>query len=90
MIQYLRTNFLWEQPMAGGVKMKQGIHPKYYEATVTCVTCGSTFKTGSTKPEIKVDTCSNCHAFYTGKQAFTQAAGRIDKFNKRYGLKKDE
>ena len=72
--------------MAEGVKMKQGIHPKYYEATVTCVTCGSVFKTGSTKPEIKVDTCSNCHAFYTGKQAFTQAAGRIDKFNKRYGL----
>lgn len=64
--------------------MKKGIHPKYYETTVTCITCGTTFKTGSTKPEIKVDTCSNCHPFYTGKQAFTQAAGRIDRFNKRY------
>ncbi|MCB9498441.1 MAG: 50S ribosomal protein L31 [Bacillales bacterium] len=66
--------------------MKKGIHPKYYEATVTCITCGTTFKTGSTKPEIKVDTCSNCHPFYTGKQAFTSAAGQIDRFNKRYGI----
>ena len=70
--------------------MKNGIHPKYYEATVTCVTCGNTFKTGSTKPEIKVDTCSNCHPFYTGKQAFTISAGRVDKFNKRYGINQEK
>ena len=54
---------------------------------VTCVTCGATFTTGSTVKEIKVDTCSNCHPFYTGKQRFTQADGRVDKFNKKYGIK---
>ena len=70
--------------------MKKDIHPNYNRAKVTCLTCGTTFETGSTLKEIKVDTCSNCHAFYTGKQAFTQAAGRIDKFNKRYGLKNNE
>ena len=68
--------------------MKDGIHPKYHKCTVTCVTCGSTFETGSVLDEIKVDTCSNCHPFYTGKQRFAQAAGRVDKFNKKYGLKK--
>ena len=66
--------------------MKQGIHPKYYKAKVTCTTCGSVFETGSILQEIKVDTCANCHPFYTGKQIFTQADGRIEKFNKRYGL----
>lgn len=68
--------------------MKAKIHPKYYKATVTCVTCGNTFETGSTAgEEIKVDTCSNCHPFYTGKQRFTQADGRVDRFNKKYGIK---
>lgn len=63
--------------------MKNGIHPEYHKCTVTCVTCGNTFETGSTLDEIKVDTCSNCHPFYTGKQRTAQADGRIDKFNKR-------
>lgn len=53
--------------------MKQGIHPKYYEATVTCG-CGNTFKTGSTKPELRVDVCSKCHPFFTGRQRDVQAA----------------
>lgn len=66
--------------------MKNGIHPKYYTCKVTCTTCGAVFETGSILPEIKVDTCSNCHPFYTGNQVFVQAAGRIEKFNKRYGL----
>jgi len=66
--------------------MKTGIHPKFQTITVTCTTCGNTFETGSTSKEIKVDTCSNCHPFYTGKQKSAQAAGRIDKFNKRYGI----
>lgn len=66
--------------------MKNGIHPKYHTVTVTCSTCGNTFETGSTSKEIKVDTCSNCHPFFTGKQKSVQAAGRIDKFNKRYGI----
>ncbi len=67
--------------------MKQGIHPKYGKATVTCISCGATFETGSIKQDIKVDTCSNCHPFYTGKQRSVQAAGRVEKFNKKYGLK---
>ena len=67
--------------------MKQGIHPKTQKITVTCVSCGTEFEALSTKKEISVDTCSNCHPFYTGKQRFTQADGRVDKFNKKYGLK---
>ena len=67
-------------------EMKEGIHPKYYQATVTC-NCGNTFVTGSTKPEIHVEVCSKCHSFYTGTQKATQARGRIDKFNKKYGIK---
>ncbi|MBO8425946.1 MAG: 50S ribosomal protein L31 [Firmicutes bacterium] len=63
--------------------MKKDIHPAYHKCTVTCTTCGSTFETGSTLPEIKVDTCSNCHPFYTGKQRFVMADGRIDRFNKK-------
>lgn len=64
--------------------MKKDIHPTYNKITVTCTTCGATFETGSTLPELRVDTCANCHPFYTGKQTFTQAAGRVEKFNKRY------
>ena len=67
--------------------MKQDIHPKYGRCKVACVSCGNTFETGSVLKEIKVDTCSNCHPFYTGKQRFVQAAGRVDRFNKKYGLK---
>lgn len=66
--------------------MKEGIHPEYYQATVTC-NCGNTFVTGSTKPEIHVEVCSKCHSFYTGQQKTARADGRIDKFNKKYGVK---
>ena len=69
--------------------MKEGIHPKYYKAKVICTSCGAEFETGSTLPEIRVDSCSNCHPFYTGRQRFAQAAGRVEKFNKKYGLKSD-
>ena len=69
-------------------KMKPGIHPEYKEVTVACA-CGATFKSGSTKKgdTIKVDICSKCHPFYTGKQKLVDTGGRVDKFNKRYGLK---
>lgn len=67
--------------------MKKSIHPKYYQCKVVCTSCGSEFMTGSTLKEIKVDTCSNCHPFYTGHQRFAQAQGRVEKFNKKYGLK---
>ena len=63
--------------------MKEGIHPNYYQATVTC-NCGNTFVTGSTSEEIHVEICSKCHPFYTGQQKATQARGRVDKFNKKY------
>ncbi len=66
-------------------EMKEGIHPEYYQATVTC-NCGNTFVTGSTKPEIHVEVCSKCHSFYTGQQKAAQARGRIDKFNRKYGV----
>ena len=66
--------------------MKKGIHPNYQRCQVTCISCGATFETGSTLKEIKVDTCSNCHPFYTGKQRFVQTDGRVDRFNRKYGL----
>ena len=67
--------------------MKEGIHPNYQECTVTC-NFGNTFKTGSTKSELRVEVCSKCHPFYTGQQKAAQARGRIDKFNKKYGMNK--
>jgi len=67
----------------GEATMKDGIHPKYQDATVTCG-CGNTFETRSTKPKISVEVCSKCHPFYTGSQKFVDAAGRVDKFNKKF------
>ncbi len=64
--------------------MKKGIHPEYVECTVTCA-CGNTFTTRSTKKEIRVEICSQCHPFYTGKQKFVDSAGRVEKFRKKYG-----
>ena len=64
--------------------MKAGIHPNYYaDATVTCV-CGNTFQTGSSQKEIRVDICSACHPFFTGKQKLMDTEGRIDRFRKKY------
>ncbi|MBR6977235.1 MAG: 50S ribosomal protein L31 [Lachnospiraceae bacterium] len=68
--------------------MKDGIHPNYVECTVTC-NCGNTFVTRSTKKEIHVETCSNCHPFYTGQQRAASARGRIERFNKKYGVGTD-
>ena len=64
--------------------MKKNIHPNYVETKVTCA-CGETFTCKSTKSEINVEICSKCHPFYTGKQKFVDAGGRVDKFNKRIG-----
>ena len=69
--------------------MKEGIHPKYYKVLVTCA-CGSKFETRSTKQEIRLELCSSCHPFFTGKQKLIDTAGRIDRFQKRYGLNKAE
>ena len=69
--------------------MRKDIHPKYTKVKVVCVSCGSEFETGSTLgKEIRVDTCSKCHPFYTGEQKFVQAAGRIERFNKRASMAK--
>jgi len=63
--------------------MKQGIHPKWYDdATVTCA-CGNTWKTGATKPEMRVDVCSACHPFFTGQQRIVDTEGQVDRFYKR-------
>ena len=67
--------------------MKQGIHPDYKLATVNC-SCGNSFQTGSVKETINVEFCNECHPFYTGRQKFASADGRVDRFNKKYGLKK--
>ena len=64
--------------------MKKDIHPKYEEATVSCV-CGNTFKTRSTLPEINVEICSACHPFFTGQQKLIDSAGRIERFMTKYG-----
>jgi large subunit ribosomal protein L31 len=65
--------------------MKQGIHPNYVEATVRC-SCGNTFQTRSTRPELKVDVCSNCHPFYTGTQRIVDAAGQVERFRRRFKI----
>ncbi len=63
--------------------MKPGIHPTYVDSRILCA-CGNVIETRSTLPEIHVEICSNCHPFYTGKQKFTDTAGRIEKFRARY------
>ncbi len=65
--------------------MKQGIHPAYMKTTVKCA-CGETFETISNKDEIKVEICSKCHPFYTGKQKLVDTGGRVDRFKTRYGM----
>ena len=68
--------------------MKQGIHPKFNVIKVKCSTCGFEHEIGTTAKDFRIDTCSNCHPFYTGQQTFVQAAGRVERFNKRYNLSK--
>lgn len=63
--------------------MKKGIHPDYKVSTITCM-CGNVVHTRSTASNIRVEICSNCHPFYTGKQKFVDTAGRVDKFLKKY------
>ena len=64
--------------------MKPGIHPDYVECTVTC-SCGNTFKTRSTKPEIRIEICNACHPFYTGQQKFVDTGGRVQRFSDKFG-----
>jgi len=66
--------------------MKKDIHPKYEEATVHC-SCGNTFTTRSTKPELRIELCSQCHPFYTGKQKLVDSGGRVERFKRRFDKK---
>jgi len=66
--------------------MKKDIHPKYFDTTVTCA-CGNAIKTRSTAKDIKIEVCSACHSFYTGQQKLIDAAGRVEKFQRKYGNK---
>ncbi len=65
--------------------MKQGIHPEYETVTVKCA-CGNEFETRSTKKDIRLDICSKCHPFFTGRQKLVDTGGRVDRFNKRFGM----
>ena len=65
--------------------MKKGIHPEMKDCKVTC-SCGATFMTKSTKDEIYIEVCNECHPFYTGKQGKSKKAGNIEKFNRKYGI----
>jgi len=69
--------------------MKEGIHPKYEQATITCA-CGNVIETRSTVKNIQVEICSACHPFFTGKQKLVDTAGRIERFNRKYGIKPTE
>ena len=68
--------------------MKDGIHPNYQPTTIRCA-CGAVYETRSTKQNISIEICSKCHPFYTGKQKLVDTSGRVDKFNKKYGIKYD-
>lgn len=67
--------------------VKEGIHPNFEKTTITCA-CGNVIETASTKKDIKVEICSKCHPFYTGKQKLVDTGGRVDRFNKRFNINK--
>jgi large subunit ribosomal protein L31 len=69
--------------------MKPDIHPDYMACTVTCA-CGNTWETRATKPELRIEICSNCHPFFTGKQKIVDTEGRVERFRQRYGLDQKE
>ena len=69
--------------------MKKEIHPKYGKAIISCA-CGNSFETGSTKESMKIEICSACHPFFTGKQKIVDTAGRVERFNRKYKLSNDE
>ena len=71
----------------GEYTMKEGLHPKYEQTTIRCA-CGNVIETGSTKKDIRVEVCSKCHPFYTGKQKMVDTGGRVSRFNKKFGLDK--
>lgn len=82
-----RVPFLsWKDREKEGEAVKKGIHPEYVEAIVTCA-CGETWRTRSTKREIHLEVCSACHPFFTGRQKYVDTAGRVERFQKKYGAR---
>src|SRR4026209_831549 len=69
--------------------MKEAIHPKYFDVDARCA-CGATWKTRSTKPELHLEICANCHPFFTGKQKLMDTEGRVERFNKKFGAQTSE
>ena len=69
--------------------MKEGIHPKYHDVEARCA-CGATWKTRSTKPELHLEICSNCHPFFTGRQKLLDTEGRVERFTKKFGAQTSE
>lgn len=65
--------------------MKANLHPEYHQARVTCA-CGESFEVGSTREALKVEICSKCHPFFTGKQKFVDTGGRVERFKRKYGM----
>lgn len=63
--------------------MKTDLHPRYFQAEATCASCKTIFSIGSTRQQLRVDVCSNCHPFYTGKQTIVDTAGQVERFQKR-------
>jgi large subunit ribosomal protein L31 len=69
--------------------MKKGIHPEYFQTTISC-TCGAIYEVYSTVKDLKVEICSSCHPFFTGKQKLVDTAGRVERFERKYGLEKEK
>ena len=82
----LKTKLYADNPKEVTI-MKEGIHPNYQQTTIKCA-CGNVIETGSTKKDIRVEVCSKCHPFFTGRQKLVDTGGRVAKFNKRFGLDK--
>ena len=77
------------QKIAKEFAVKEGIHPKYHEVEARCA-CGATWKTRSTKPELHLEICSNCHPFFTGRQKLIDTEGRVERFTKKFGAQTSE
>ena len=87
MIQYYPLNNVMNRNEVK--RMKDNLHPNYEQTQVRCA-CGAVIETGSTKKDMRVDICSNCHPYFTGKQKLVDTGGRVDKFNKRINLAKNK
>jgi large subunit ribosomal protein L31 len=84
-----RVLYLWIQDLSKESAVKEGIHPKYFEVEARCA-CGNTWKTRSTKPELHLEICSNCHPFFTGRQKLIDTEGRVERFTKKFGAQTSE